>query len=46
MQEKCATSEIALKEFAPDHFSACLRIQLREIKLAPTHLPDEVSASK
>jgi oligopeptide/dipeptide ABC transporter ATP-binding protein len=45
-QEKCMTSEIALKEVAPDHFSACLRIQLREIKLAPMHLPDEVFVSK
>ncbi len=40
------TSEIALKEVAPDHFSACLRIQLREIKLARMHLPDEVFVSK
>jgi hypothetical protein len=36
------TEEIALKEVAPGHFSACLRILLREIKLAPTHLPDDV----
>jgi oligopeptide transport system ATP-binding protein len=34
-QEKCVTSAIALKEIAPDHSSACLRIQLKEIDLAP-----------
>jgi len=45
-QEKCVTSEIALKEVAPDHFSACLRIQLKEIELAPMHLPDDVFVSK
>jgi len=44
--EKCVTSEIALKEVAPDHFSACLRIQLKEIELAPMHLPDDVFVSK
>ncbi len=38
--------EITLKEVAPDHFSACLRIQLEEIELAPMHLPAEVFASK
>ena len=38
-QEKCTTSTIALKEVAPGHFSACLRIQLKEIDLAPAHLP-------
>jgi len=43
---KCVTSEIALKEVAPDHFSACLRIQLKEIELAPMHLPDDVFMSK
>jgi oligopeptide transport system ATP-binding protein len=32
-QEKCITSAIALKEIAPDHSSACLRIQLKEIDL-------------
>lgn len=37
-QEKCTTSTIALKEIAPGHFSACLRIQLKEIDLAPTQL--------
>jgi oligopeptide transport system ATP-binding protein len=34
-QEKCVTSAIALKEIAPDHSSACLRIQLKEIDLTP-----------
>jgi oligopeptide transport system ATP-binding protein len=38
-QEKCTTSKIALKEVTPGHFSACLRIQLKEIDLAPAHLP-------
>ena len=38
-QEKCTTSTIALKEVGPGHFSACLRIQLKEIDLAPAHLP-------
>jgi oligopeptide transport system ATP-binding protein len=40
VQEKCTTSIIALKEIAPDHFSACLRIQLKEIDLTPAHLPE------
>ena len=39
-QEKCTTSIIALKEITPDHFSACLRIQLKEIDLTPAHLPE------
>ncbi|CAN5434843.1 ABC transporter ATP-binding protein [soil metagenome] len=34
-QEKCVTSEILLKEVAPNHCSACLRIQLGEIDLKP-----------
>jgi oligopeptide transport system ATP-binding protein len=34
-EEKCVTSTITLKEVAPDHFSACLRIQLREINFTP-----------
>ena len=34
-QEKCVTSEITLQEVAPDHSSACLRVQLGEIELAP-----------
>ncbi len=42
-QEKCTTSTIALKEVAPGHFSACLRIQLKEIDLAPAHLTESLS---
>jgi len=42
-QEKCTTSTIALKEVAPGHFSACLRIQLKEIDLAPAHLAESLS---
>jgi oligopeptide transport system ATP-binding protein len=34
-QEKCVTSEIMLKEVAPGHHSACLRVQLGELELAP-----------
>ncbi len=33
--EKCVTSEILLKEVAPHHHSACLRVQLGEIDLTP-----------
>jgi oligopeptide transport system ATP-binding protein len=33
--EKCVTSEIALREVAPGQASACLRVQLGEIELAP-----------
>jgi oligopeptide transport system ATP-binding protein len=33
-REKCVTSEISLKEVAPGHSSACLRVQLGEIELA------------
>ena len=33
--EKCRTSEIVLKEVTPNHYSACLRVQLGEIDLAP-----------
>jgi oligopeptide transport system ATP-binding protein len=36
-QEKCITSEILLKEIAPGHDSACLRVQLGEIDLAPAN---------
>ena len=36
-QEKCVTSEILLKEIAPGHDSACLRVQLGEIDLAPAN---------
>jgi len=35
-QEKCVTSEILLKEVAPNHRSACLRVQLGEIDLTPS----------
>jgi oligopeptide transport system ATP-binding protein len=45
-QEKCTTSTIALKEVTPDHFSACLRIQLREIDLTPAHLPNRLFAGE
>jgi oligopeptide transport system ATP-binding protein len=34
-QEKCVTSEILLKTVAPEHDSACLRVQLGEIDLTP-----------
>ncbi len=34
-QEKCVTSAMALQEVGPGHASACLRVQLREIELAP-----------
>lgn len=33
-EEKCVTSEIALKEVAPGHATACLRVQLGEVELA------------
>ncbi|MEP6708742.1 MAG: ABC transporter ATP-binding protein [Verrucomicrobiota bacterium] len=33
--EKCLTSAIVLKEVAPNHQSACLRVQLGEIDLTP-----------
>ena len=45
-QEKCTTSPIALKEITPDHFSACLRIQLREIDLTPAHLANRLFAGE
>jgi len=45
-QEKCTTSTIALKDVTPDHFSACLRIQLREIDLTPAHLPNRLFAGE
>ncbi len=45
-QEKCVTSTIALKEVAPDHFSACLRIQLKGIVLASAHLAEKFFANK
>ena len=31
--DKCSTGEIVLKEVAPDHRSACLRVQQAEIKV-------------
>ena len=40
--EKCRTSEIVLKEVAPGHSSACLRIQLGEIDLAPAQLEEGI----
>jgi len=43
--EKCVTSEILLKEVAPDHLSACLRVQLGEIDLTPAS-EDTISANK
>ncbi len=33
--EKCVTAEITLQEVAPQHHSACLRVQLGEIDLTP-----------
>jgi oligopeptide transport system ATP-binding protein len=36
-QDKCVTSEILLKEVAPGHQSACLRVQLGEIDLAASN---------
>ena len=45
-QEKCVTSTIAPKEIADGHFSACLRIQLKEIDLTPAHLPEKALARK
>lgn len=36
-QDKCVTSDIFLKEVAPDHESACLRVQLNEIELFSTN---------
>jgi len=45
-QEKCVTSTIALKEIADGHFSACLRIQLKEIDLTPGDLPENALARK
>jgi len=38
-QQECVTSTIDLKEITNGHFSACLRIQLKEIDLASAHLP-------
>jgi oligopeptide transport system ATP-binding protein len=36
-QEKCRTSEIVLQEVTPGHQTACLRVQLGEIALAPVN---------
>lgn len=38
-QKKCVTSEILLREVAPNHHSACLRVQLGEIQLAAANSP-------
>ncbi len=40
-EEKCVVSEIALMEVAPGHATACLRVQLGEIDLAPTAVARE-----
>ncbi|HSU86531.1 MAG TPA: ABC transporter ATP-binding protein [Chthoniobacterales bacterium] len=40
-QGKCVTSEIALKEVAPGHATACLRVQLGEIDLTPASVAAE-----
>ncbi|MEO5717272.1 MAG: ABC transporter ATP-binding protein [Chthoniobacterales bacterium] len=40
-EEKCVTSEIVLKEVASGHASACLRVQLGEIELAPAAIARE-----
>ena len=34
-REKCVSSEVFLKDVAPNHQSACLRVQLGEIELTP-----------
>ena len=40
-EEKCVTSEITLKEVAPGHATACLRVQLGEIDLTPADVAGE-----
>ena len=40
-EEKCVTSEIVLKDVTPGHATACLRVQLREIDLAPAAVAGE-----
>ena len=40
-QEKCVTWEFALKEVAPGHATACLRVQLGEIDLTPAAVAGE-----
>jgi oligopeptide transport system ATP-binding protein len=42
-EEKCVTSAILLKEVAPGHSSACIRIQSGEIDLTPALLAKKVS---
>ena len=37
--EKCVTTPVTLLEVAPDHHSACLRVQLGEIDLTPAERP-------
>ncbi|CAN5601449.1 ABC transporter ATP-binding protein [soil metagenome] len=44
-QEKCVTSEILLKEVAPNHRTACLRVQLGEIDLTPAPAAAESAIS-
>jgi len=44
--EHCRTSEILLREVAPGHHSACLRVQLGEIDLTPAHPAAEMAANK
>jgi oligopeptide/dipeptide ABC transporter ATP-binding protein len=36
-REQCVTSIITLKEVAPSHSSACLRVQLGDIELEPAN---------
>ena len=45
-QEKCVTSQIFLKEVAPDHHSACLRVQLGEIDLSPAASAAAIPSNK
>jgi len=40
-EEKCVASEITLKEVAPGHATACLRVQLGEIDLTPATVARE-----
>jgi oligopeptide/dipeptide ABC transporter ATP-binding protein len=42
-EEQCTIPTIALKEVAPGHFSARLRIELKEIDLASAHLTGSLS---
>ncbi len=47
-REKCVTSEIRLEEVAPEHQSACLRVQLGEIDLDASagEIPANKTASR